>query len=149
MEPWEIEARLAIQQTIARYTHAGDSGRSTDFAEAFTADGVMEVYGEAPISGRQAIVAFLEDQKTSLASAMDRRHIRHFVSSLRIDFPSSDEATASSYFMAVTQIGPDHWGRYRDRFVPVDGEWLIAHRFVRVDGAMPGAWQAELGATEG
>jgi hypothetical protein len=149
MEAWEVEARLSIQQTVARYTHAGDSGRSDDFADAFTADGVMEVYGEPPISGHGAIVAFLEEQKTSLAGAMDRRLIRHFVSSLRIDFPSRHEATASSYFMAVTQIGPDHWGRYRDRFVPVDGEWLIAHRFVRVDGAMPGAWQAELGGSAG
>ncbi len=149
METWEIEARLSIQQTIARYTHAGDSGRSKDFADAFTVDGVMEPYPDAPIAGREAIVAFLEEQKASLAGAMDSRLIRHFVSSLRIDFPSRHEATASSYFMAVTQIGPDHWGRYRDRFVPVDGEWLIAHRFVRVDGSMPGAWQPEPGGSAG
>jgi uncharacterized protein (TIGR02246 family) len=142
METWEIVARLSIQQTMARYTHAGDSGRSTEFADAFTPDGVMEVPGEAPMVGRAAIVEFLEQQKTSLAGAMEGRLIRHFVSSLRIDFPSREEATASSYFMAVTQIGPDHWGRYRDRFVPFDGEWRIAHRFARVDGSMPGAWQA-------
>jgi len=141
MEIWEIAARLSIQQTMARYTHAGDNGRSEDFAAAFTTDGVMEAEGQAPLAGRAAIVEFLEEQKRSLASAMERRHIRHFVSSLRIDFPSPDEATASSYFLAVTQIGPDHWGRYRDRFVPVDGEWLIARRFVRVDGSMPGSWQ--------
>jgi SnoaL-like domain len=149
METWEIEARLSIQQTMARYTHAGDSGRSQDFAEAFTVDGVLEVYGEGPNSGHQAIAGFLEAQKASLAGAMDRRLIRHFVSSLRIDFPSPEEANASSYFLAVTEIGPDHWGRYRDRLVPVDGEWLIAQRFIRVDGAMPGSWQAEIGASEG
>jgi len=141
MEIWEVVARLSIQQTMARYTHAGDNGRSADFAAAFTPDGVMEPAGQEPIVGRTAIVDFLEEQKASLAGSMERRHIRHFVASLRIDFTSPEEATASSYFMAVTQIGPDHWGRYRDRFVSVDGEWLIAHRYVRVDGNMPGAWQ--------
>jgi hypothetical protein len=142
MDSWEIIARLSIQQTMARYTHAADGGRSEDFAETFTPDGIMEAAGDPPVVGRAAIVAFLEQQKASLADAMDRRLIRHFVSSLRIDFDSPEEATTSSYFMAVTQIGPDHWGRYRDRFVLFDGDWLIAHRFVRLDGSVPGAWQS-------
>jgi hypothetical protein len=38
--------------------------------------------------------------------------------------------------------GLDHWGRYTDRFVRVDGTWLFAQRSVRVDGATPGGWAA-------
>ena len=141
MDQWEIEARLSIQDTMARYTHGGDTGRSQDYADAFAPDGVMEISGDERYQGRDTIFQFLEEQKANLAGVMKTRLIRHFVASARIRFESPQEATASSYFLAVTDIGPDHWGRYRDRFVPVDGEWLIALRSVRVEGSMPGSWQ--------
>jgi hypothetical protein len=50
-----------------------------------------------------------------------------------------DEALVASYFTVITEIGLDHMGRYRDRFVPVgvDGRWLIAHRFVSTDWRSP------------
>ncbi|MCV7080364.1 aminopeptidase P family N-terminal domain-containing protein [Mycolicibacterium insubricum] len=43
----------------------------------------------------------------------------------------------SSYFTVFTEIGLDHYGRYRDVFVPVAGDWLIAHRLAATD------WSAE------
>jgi hypothetical protein len=141
MESWEIAGRLSILDTMARYTHAGDTGRSQAFADCFTPDGVMEVIGEQTAEGRDAIYRFLEEQKASLAGAMETKLIRHFVTSHWISFESPEEASASSYFLAITHIGPDHWGRYRDRFVPVEGAWLIARRTVRVDGAAAGGWQ--------
>jgi hypothetical protein len=45
----------------------------------------------------------------------------------------------SSYFLVITDIGADHWGRYRDRFVPVGDRWLIAHRQVTTDGYAVGS----------
>jgi len=39
----------------------------------------------------------------------------------------------------VTERGPDHWGRYRDRLVVRDGRWLFAHRRARADGYAPGS----------
>mgnify|MGYP000721056195 CR=1 FL=1 len=29
--------------------------------------------------------------------------------------------------IVVTERGPDHWGRYRDRYVCLDGRWLFAY----------------------
>jgi hypothetical protein len=141
MEPWEVAARLSILDTLARYNHAGDGGVADEYAGCFTPDGVMEVRGSEPVVGREAIRQFLEDQKASLADAIAAPKIQHFVASHRIQFASPNEASVSAYFMAVTNIGPDHWGRYRDRFVPHDGSWLIEHRKVRVDGAIAGGWQ--------
>ena len=43
----------------------------------------------------------------------------------------------SSYFLALTNIGVDHWGRYRDVLVPVDGRWLFASREAVADGFSP------------
>ena len=47
-----------------------------------------------------------------------------------------------SYFTVFTEIGLDHYGRYRDAFRPVDGEWLIAHRFVSTDWRSEGSVMA-------
>jgi hypothetical protein len=52
---------------------------------------------------------------------------------------SPEEATVASYFTVFTEIGLDHMGRYRDRLVPVDDRWLIAHRFVSTDWRAPGS----------
>ncbi len=54
---------------------------------------------------------------------------------------SPTEATASSYFLVLTAIGVDHWGRYRDQLAvdPADGAWRFAERRVRVDGSSAGS----------
>ena len=64
------------------------------------------------------------------------------MNSLLIDVDSDSEARAASYFFAITERGPDHWGRYRDRLVLRDGRWLFAERKVRVDGRAEGGWSA-------
>ena len=42
----------------------------------------------------------------------------------------------------ITDIGLDHWGRYRDRLVPVGERWLLAQRSVKTDGYAPGSFFA-------
>jgi hypothetical protein len=41
-----------------------------------------------------------------------------------------------SYFFVITEIGPDHWGTYRDELTRDDasGNWLFSERKVTVDG---------------
>jgi len=142
MEVLEITARELIRDTLARYAHCADSGRFPEMVELFTEDGVLEIDGLDTLSGRQAILQFLTGTKTSLATTLERPYIRHHTSSIRIEIHNTDEASAASYFLAITERGPDHWGRYRDQLVRVDHLWLFRHRRVRVDGHSEHSWRA-------
>ena len=142
MEPWELGARENIRETIARYAHAADTGRFDELASLFAPEGVLEVANEPPLVGRDAIREYLEGVGVALAGATTVPLIRHHTSSVSIDVVGPDEARARCYFLAITEHGVDHWGRYRDRYVPDGDRWLFAHRFVRTDGTTPGGWAA-------
>ena len=139
MEPAEAVAREAIRDVISRYNHAGDRGRLGELSRCFAPDGVLDLENEAPIVGRDAIEARLSRVVQDFSGASRRPRLRHHVSSIRIRLESEDAATADAYFAVYTEVGLDHWGRYGDRFARIDGEWLIAQRVVRVDGAAPGS----------
>lgn len=143
MDQSEIEARLAIDDTIGRYVRAADGGRFEDQAALFTEDGVLET-DLGPCVGRAAIVEMLNSTKASLSASPDTGgRIRHHVSSLRIDFDGPDAANATCYFLAIVGPGPDHWGLYRDKLVRVNDRWLFAHRRAMVEGRAPGGWAAQ------
>jgi hypothetical protein len=142
MELWELAAREAIRETVAAYAHCADSGRFDEFAELFSVDGVLEVHGQDPVAGRAAIRAYLGGVGSDLKRDTTVPLIRHHVSNLRITVESPSEARGACYFLAVTEHGVDHWGRYRDRYVPDGDRWLFAHRFVRTDGTTPRGWAA-------
>jgi hypothetical protein len=141
---WELQAREAIRDTIAAYHEAGDRYRLDELAACFTEDGVLEVRGQEPAVGRTAIVAMLSrplvDPERSTDPAVGRFYVRHHVSSLRFASVSATEALVTAYFLVVTPIGPDHWGRYRDRLVPVGDRWLFRHRLVATDGHAAGSF---------
>ncbi len=149
-ELWELQAREAIRDTIATYTVAGDRLRLDDLAGCFTADGVLEIRGRPPITGRAAIVEFIGRVPAGSRAdpPPDGAYVRHHVSSVRIESVTHDEARATSYFLVLTSIGPDHWGRYRDVLVPDEGRWRFRHRYVAVDGHAPGSRFAGAGAAE-
>ena len=140
MEHWELAAREAIRETVAAYAHCADSGRFAELAALFAVDGVLEVHREAPLHGRSAIRAFLEGVGTQLRDATTAPIIRHHVSNLTIDVVSPTEAHGACYFLAITEHGVDHWGRYRDRYTLEADKWLFAHRLARTDGTSPGGW---------
>ncbi len=142
MEIWELTARELIRDTVVRYAHCADGGRFEEMVELFTEDGVLEIEGREPLRGRDAIRDFLTGTRTSLATTLARPFIRHHVSSLQIDLDGPDEARAASYFLAITERGPDHWGRYRDQLVRAGERWLFRRRRVRPDGHAPGSWRA-------
>lgn len=146
MEHWELEAREAIRDLVAAYAHYADSGRFDDFASLFALAGVLEIRGEEPVHDRNAIRAFIGGVGAQLASTTTTPIIRHHVSNLMIEVVSPTEARGACYFLAVTEHGVDHWGRYRDRYVldPADG-WCFEHRLVRTDGTAPGGWAASRG----
>jgi hypothetical protein len=141
MQLWELSVREACRDTLAQYTHAGDRYLLEEFAAAFCEDGVLEIRGAEPITGRRAIIDRFGGGEAADAARTGARRappgaspiVRHNVTNVRFESISRDEAHVASYFTVFTQIGVDHMGRYRDRLVPVGERWLIAHRFVSVD----------------
>ena len=142
MELWELIARELIRETLARYAHYADSGRFDELAALFAENGILEIDGREPLHGRAAIHAFLSTTKRSLAADSTQPYIRHHVSSVTIDVHSATTASARSYFLAITDRGPDHWGRYRDGLVCIEGKWLFERRRVRPDGHTVNSWRA-------
>ena len=137
MRPDELAAREQVRETIARYAHAVDRGKFDDAATCFTEAGVLEVVGTSRHEGRGAIVEMFAGAGRKLASTSKKALIRHHVSSIQIDVDvTAGHAQASSYFFVVTEIGPDHWGTYRDTLQRDDatGRWLFTERKVTVDG---------------
>ena len=137
MRPDELAAREQVRETIARYAHAVDRGRFDDAAACFTESGALEVRDAGRHEGRAAIAEMFAAAGRKLASTSTNALIRHHVSSIQIDVDvTAGHASAASYFFVVTEIGPDHWGTYRDTLARDDatGRWLFTERTVTVDG---------------
>ncbi len=139
MEAWELGVRESVRQTLADYTAATDRFDLRALAACFGDEGVLEFTGGAePLTGPAAIEA-------GLRAALGRRsdsgqpaqrvptHVRHHVASVRFGSVTRDRVEVSSYFAVHTDIGLDHWGRYRDVLTPVNGRWLFRHRRITVD----------------
>ncbi|VEG38770.1 Uncharacterised protein [Mycolicibacterium flavescens] len=146
MELWELCARERIRDTLARYNWSGDALRLPELAATFCEDGVLEVRGTEPARGRAAIVDYLGGAvaaPNAAASASDvKRIVRHNVTNIRFTEVTPEEARVSCYFTVFTEIGLDHYGRYRDVFAPVGDDWLIRHRFVSTDWSAPNSTMA-------
>jgi SnoaL-like domain len=146
-EPWELAARERIRDTLARYSWGGDSLRLDDVAASFCEDGELEIRGGEVHRGREAIVAFIggvgrrDPEPAAPPGPADgpRSIVRHSVSNVRFVELHPDHALVASYFTVFTEIGLDHYGRYRDQLVPAGDEWLIRHRFVSTDWAAAGS----------
>ncbi|MGE2688431.1 nuclear transport factor 2 family protein [Mycolicibacterium pulveris] len=146
MELWELAVREHIRDTLARYNWSGDAMRLDELASAFCEDGELELRGSAPVRGRRAIVDFLGGAVAAPNAAAQassvKRIVRHNVANIRFTEVTPEQARVACYFTVFTEIGLDHFGRYRDVFVPVDGDWLIKHRFVSTDWSAPNSTMA-------
>jgi hypothetical protein len=134
MEQWELIARESIRHTISTYNFGGDRGRLEELAAAFAPDGSLQIDDDPPLVGREAIVAslgrvLLVDPAPSF--------LHHHVAATHFRSVTREAIETSSYFQVLSDVGLDHWGRYGDRFVPVDGRWLLARRHVVTSGLSP------------
>jgi hypothetical protein len=136
MDRWELEIRESVRQTLADYTAATDWFDLQALAACFAPDGILEFTGgTGPLVGPDAIeeglgaaIARTPDQTRRMPT-----HVRHHVSSIRFGAVTRGKVDVSSYFAVHTDIGLDHWGRYRDVLVPVEDRWLFARRRISVD----------------
>jgi uncharacterized protein (TIGR02246 family) len=123
----ELRAREAIRDTLARYNQSGDNDDAAGYAATFAENGIFEALGTRHV-GRAAILAWKKSHRIFAESSFRM----HQVSCTRIDFDSADRAAVLSNWVAMTDAGPDHCGRYHDRFVRAGGNWLIEHRRVEI-----------------
>jgi hypothetical protein len=147
MDVQELLDREAIRCTLTKYTFATDRGRVEDLVACFTADGVLDFEGEWRGCGQHEVRArIVAAAELTARRSPGRTLLRHHLSTQHVELVSRDEARAWSYFMAVTDAGPDHVGRYVDRLRHVAGSWLIAHRRVSVEWWSPGTIYVEQAA---
>jgi hypothetical protein len=141
-----------LRALIGDYLVAADRGRSADLAALFAPDGVLDIRGKGPDAGvyrgPAAILELLEANRARLSASMATPLLRHHVSSIRLSFETPGTPRGSAYFLAVTEIGPDHWGRYADTYTHVGGSWHFAQRTVLLEGWAPGSWMERARAAE-
>ncbi len=140
----EVLAREAIRHTMTRYTMAGDRLRTDEFVAVFTEDAVLASEGveEADMfrhEGRAAIRDWMArwSRRSGATQSPGATFVRHHLSTSQIELTGPDTAKARTYWVAYTNIGPDHCGYYIDVFRKAGEEWLIAERKVRLDWRSP------------
>ena len=146
LETWELQAREAIRDLVARYNANGDSGRFADVLALFADDGVLELVDE---DGRSEVRRGAEEIRSVFTGASQQwagdaaaqgtpHYVRHSVTTHQIDLVDEGHATGRSYFSVLLPHGLDHWGRYLDRYECRRDRWVFAHRRVLMDGRAPG-----------
>jgi uncharacterized protein (TIGR02246 family) len=137
MEHWELAAREAIRDLVARYNANGDTGRFDHVVELFAPDAVMET-GDGPVrTGQEEIRSIFTGARDGARYGDHPVYLRHMTATHQIDVIDPATAKGRCYYFVLTDIGLDHWGRYLDDYRTVDGVWKFAHRRVTVDGRSP------------
>lgn len=145
MELWELAAREAIRDLVARYNANGDTGRLAQVFELFAPDAAMEIAGDGAegrvYRGLGEIETIFTGAVETFREAADTRaqpgYVRHCVATHQIDLVDRRRAKGRCYFFVLRADGLDHWGRYVDEYEERDGRWLFTYRKVTTEGRRP------------
>jgi hypothetical protein len=130
----DLEDQEQIRECLARYGYAADLGRSEEWLDLWTADGVYDL-DDAPYQGRDALTKIIMG---GVHKGIENRCL-HTVGNLfiRVD---GDDAWAEGYSVVFFRERED------DRYIPwscgynhwdfrrVDGEWKMVRRYRRAVG---------------
>ena len=142
----EVIARESIRQTITNYTIAGDIRDAALFSEQFAEHGTLEFAGFPPVPGfkcegleaiRRWTGAWGSLRNVDDPTLRSASFARHNLTTCHIELTGRDTATARTFFIVVTDIGPDHAGTYSDLLVRHDDRWLFARRRIVLDWRAP------------
>ena len=144
MELWQLVAREAIRDLVARYNSNGDSGRFAEVLELFADDAVMELPDgvHEGIDGIRQVFTGTQKNVKSLATPDGRIYLRHYTATHQIDLADATHARGRCYYQVLMPHGLDHWGRYIDEYELRDGRWLFTRRKVTMDGYVAGGMGA-------
>lgn len=131
----QLEIEALCTRTVNRYAVAVGERDHQEFANLFTEDGIWQRPGQAAMTGRAEIKAFMDRIEADML-------IRHVNGSIRVDAIDSDNAKTISYTTVYNcekysegiapMGGPDYVVEYRDVMRRVGGAFLIARRDTRV-----------------
>jgi SnoaL-like domain len=121
-------AHVAIRDTLARCTQAGDVRKADAYAACFAVEGVLDL-ATGRIEGRSAIREWMLAPSVIPAPAgRAAGPVNHHLTTCRIDLTSAITAKARSYWLVITALGLDHSGYYDDEFQKIGADWLITYR---------------------
>lgn len=138
LELADLLAREAIRDLVTRYNSYGDSGLFDLMIGLFAHEATLEV-GEQSYHGVEAIRDFLSGVPGRVATGHQPTpaYLRHCTATHQIDLVDGAHASGRCYFLVLTAVGLDHWGRYLDDYEVVGGTWRFARRRVLTDGRSP------------
>jgi len=122
---------LRIQETLARYSIAVDTGDVEGFASVFTDNGLWEWQAaNLRFCGRFQLRRLAETVRTHANGAQHAV----FNSLVRIDGDSAHSFCQFTTFLSKPeQIYTLMLGYYEDKLAKIEDKWLISHRAVRVE----------------
>lgn len=141
----ETPAREAIRRTIEAYTISADSRDAARFGTLWADDALFEFAGYDPLPGfrREGIEAIRAgtaswNPEPGKDPSLSRTcFIRHNLTTSEIELTGPNTARARTYFVVVTEIGPDHAGVYSDELVRKGEAWLFSRRSITLDWRSP------------
>jgi hypothetical protein len=133
----ELLIREAIRVTLARYAVAADKANYTELSQCFCPSGSLVVAGGLVMTGRDSIANELGRRAKARGHGIRTDVFQlHFVGTSHIVIGTGD-AEATTYYQVITEQGPDHAGRYLDRFAPWESQWLLLTRHATMDWVNP------------
>jgi hypothetical protein len=111
------------------------------YADAFTPDGEIVIYGDDVHHGRAELIAYMQGVKDNQEAADARGELQQFFHmhyNQRIEVVDEDTAFHTAFWTTTARL-PDGSvvdlavGTLRDEFVKRDGEWLLFRRELFAD----------------
>src|SRR3712207_4428915 len=144
----EAEDRLAVIETVHRWSHVVDGSDRIELAEVLTDDATFEIVeagGTTVIRGSKAIEAHFTAERAASPLQL-RRHVRN---TIVVESSAAEVRTRSYYLLTGVPAGGlaslVASGVYEDELVAVDGAWRIRRRGAIGDGGGSGGGRAEEG----
>jgi hypothetical protein len=136
MSQEEMVSHTAIRRTIDELAIAGDRQDAALFVAQFAEAATFELVALPPMSGFKAEgldqIRGMTDNWKFLPKV---KLVRHNITTCHIELTREGAASATSYFMMVSDNGLDHVGTYHDRFERGATRWLLTSRRVDTEWA--------------